>query len=305
MALRGYAIGLVVCAAVLLPRFAAGQAWPAPAGAGSVSFTTQRIDNTGHVMTDGFLLRDGKSRTVSGLVDVDYAVTDRLSLSVGIPFVYSRFLGPGPSLANLPVDACRCWNAAWQDWGATVRYTVLDGPVALTPSVSLGLPSHDYQWEGEAVAGYGLRELRLALDGGVQLDAISSRLALISRYQYAAVEDVLDVPNNRSNGFVAVSYAVSPRLSMRAGVAWQRTHGGLRFGTLSGAGPAPPFEAGTPERFREHDRLLSNHFAHLTLGASYSLPGADLFAAFQHFTWSRDSHAGRAVSAGVSVPFQR
>lgn len=281
------------------------QAWPAPAGAGAVTFATQAIENTGHVMSDGFLLRDGKSRTVSGLIDVDYAVTDRLSVSLGIPFVYARFFGPGPSIADLPVDSCRCWNAAWQDWGATVRYAVLDGTVALTPSVSIGLPSHDYQWEGEAVAGFGLRELRLALDGGVRLDALSPRLALTSRYQYAAVEDVLDVPNNRSNGTLALNFAVSTRLSLRAGVAWQRTHGGLRFGSLSGTSPEPPFEATQPDRFREHDRLLRNHYAHLTVGVSYALPGADLFAAFQHFTWGRDSHAGQAVTAGVSVPFQR
>lgn len=294
-----------VAAGTLSASVAFAQAWPAPAGAGAVTFATQAIDNTGHVMSDGFVLPDGKSRTVSGLVDVDYAVTDRLSLSLGIPIVYSRFLGPGPSIADLPVDSCRCWNAAWQDWGATVRYAVLDGAVALTPSVSVGLPSHDYQWEGEAVAGFGLRELRLALDAGVRLEALSPRLALTSRYQYAAVEDVLGVPNNRSNGTVAINYAATTRLSLRTGVAWQHTHGGLRFGSLSGTSPEPPFEAEPPDFFREHDRLLRNHYVHLTAGVSYALPGVDLFAAYQHFTWGRDTHAGKAFTAGVSVPFQR
>lgn len=298
-------LAALVAASTLTASVAFAQAWPAPAGAGAVTFATQAIDNTGHVMSDGFVLPDGKSRTVSGLIDVDYAVTDRLALSLGIPFVYARFFGPGLSPANLPVDSCRCWNAAWQDWGATVRYTVLDGPVALTPSVSVGVPSHDYQWEGEAVAGFGLRELRLALDGGVRLDALSPRLALTARYQYAAVEDVLDVPNNRSNGTLGLSYAVATRLSVQAGLAWQRTHGGLRFGSLSGASPAPPFEAAQPELFREHDRLLRNHYVHLTAGVTYALPGADLFAAYRHFTWGRDTHAGKAFTAGVSVPFQR
>lgn len=302
---------LVVCAAHFRPALAHAQAWPAPAGAGSITLSTQVIDNTGHFVTGGDLLAEGKSRNVSAVVDVDYAFTERLAMSVGLPYVFARYIGPGPTPTPVqsPLDACRCWNSAWQDVSATARYSVTKGTVALTPSISVGAPSHDYEWQGEAVVGFGLRELRLALDGGVRLDALSTRLALTSRYQYAFVEDVATLPevaNNRSNASMSASYFVSERLSLRGGVSWQRTHGGLRYGSpLPGAEVPPPGDATTEERVKQHDRLLRNNYWHLGAGATYSLARMDLFASYLHFLSGTDTHAGRALTLGVSVPFQR
>ncbi len=304
-------VALVVCAAALAPGRARAQAWPAPAGAGSVTLTAQAIDNTGHFVTGGDLLPDGKSRNVSAVVDVDYALTDRLAFSIGLPYVFARYIGPGPTPTPVqsPLDACRCWHSAWQDASASARYNVVTGTVALTPSMSVGVPSHDYEWQGEAVVGFGLRELRLALDGGVRLDAVSTRLALTSRYQYAFVQDVATLPevaNNRSNGSVAASYLVSERLSVRGGVSWQRTHGGLRYGSpLPGADVPPPGDATTDERVKQHDRLLRNHYWHLGAGATYSLARVDVFMSYLHFLSGTDTHSGRALTLGVSVPFQR
>ena len=69
---------------MLAPTSARGQAWVPPAGAGSMSFVVQAIDNAGHRLDDGSLLPDGKSSNVGLYVEGDYAVTDRISLSVGI-----------------------------------------------------------------------------------------------------------------------------------------------------------------------------------------------------------------------------
>lgn len=306
-----FVIALVVCAAAFVPALAHAQAWPAPAGAGSITLTTQAIDNTGHFVTGGDLLPDGKSRNVSAVVDVDYALTERLAVSVGLPYVFARYIGPGPTPTPVqsPLDACRCWNSAWQDVSASARYNVVNGTVALTPSISVGAPSHDYEWQGEAVVGFGLRELRLALDGGVRLDALSTRLALSSRYQYAFVEDVATLPevaNNRSNGSLTASYLVSERLAVRGGVSWQRTHGGLRYGSpLPDAAVPPPGDATTAERVKQHDRLLRNHYWHLGAGATYSLERMDLFVSYLYFLSGTDTHAGKALTLGVSVPFQR
>ena len=52
-------------------------------------------------MTDGYWLEDGKSRDVSVMVEFDYALTDRFSVSVGLPYVFAKYVGPGPTLAEL------------------------------------------------------------------------------------------------------------------------------------------------------------------------------------------------------------
>lgn len=308
--MRGRLAGalLALAPAWLAPEAACAQAWAAPAGTGAVTVSVQAIDNTGHLMSNGKLLPDGKSRNVSTSVEVDYAVSDRWGLSASLPYVFARFLGPGPSPANLPVDACRCWQRGWQDVNVAVRYALVDGPVGLTVSAAVGVPSHGYRWQGEAVVGYGLREARVALDAGLRLDPISPRLALLGRYQYAAVEDVSEVPdvaNNRSNWSAGVSAAVTTRWSARVTLSGQRTHGGLRFGSMDDPELLPPGEANTFPRFRQHDRLLRNNFLHAGAGVTYSLPRVDLFASYVHFLSGTDTHAGKAFTTGVSWPFGR
>ena len=46
--------------------------------------------------------------------------------------------------------------------------------------------------------GGNLKELRFGIDAGQRLDAISASLAVQVRYSYAVVEQVLDIPNNRT-----------------------------------------------------------------------------------------------------------
>lgn len=303
---------LALCAAavplVALPSDVDAQAWPAPARTGGVVVSTQVIENTGHLMTDGFLLEDTGSRNVSVSVEVDYAVTDRLSVTAGVPYVFAKWVGPLDSPAKLPIDECRCWQSGWQDLGATVRYAVVDGDFALTPSVSLGVPTNNYPYQGEAVVGFGLREARFAVDAGWRLTALSPRLALQGRYSYALVQDVDDVPdvaNNRSNWSVTGSVAITARLSTRIGTTWQRTHGGLRAGSVTGNPFAPFGEADdTPERWAQHDRLLRDNNWRMSAGFTYMLPHADVFFSYMHFMGGTDTHAGRALTIGTSVPFR-
>ena len=278
---------------MLAPTSARAQAWVPPAGAGSMSFVVQAIDNTGHRLDDGSLLPDGKSTNVGLYVEGDYAVTDRISLAVGIPYVFARYRGPGPSPANLPVDSCRCWQSGWQDFGFTARVNLVNGAFALTPSVSYGVPSHAYNYEGEAVVGRRLQEVRVALDAGRRLDAISPKLSVQGRYSFAFVEEVLDVPNDCSNAAVVGAYQFTRRFSIRVMALWQHTHGGLRF----------PADATTPELFRQHDRLLRDNNWRLGAGMSYSWSRLDAFALYIEYMGGTNTHAGRVFTAGVSWPF--
>jgi hypothetical protein len=273
---------------------ALAQAWVPPAGAGSVNLLTQYISNTGHRLDDGSLVADGKSEDVALYLEADYAPTDRLSLSVGIPYVFARYAGPGPSLADLPVDSCRCWHAGWQDFGFTARVNLLGGAFALTPSVSYGVPSHAYNYEGEAVLGRRLQEVRLAVDAGARLDRISPKLSVQGRYAYAFVEQVLDVPNNRSNISIEPAFQFTRRLALRGLLLFQHTHGGLRV----------PADIMTPELFRQHDRLLRDNNWRLGAAASYSWSRIDVFGSYVEYMDGRNTHAGRVFTAGVSWPFE-
>lgn len=293
-------IGTLVAASAF-PTSALAQAWVAPAGLGSLTWTFEEIENTGHRVDDGVLQRNGQSRNAAVDVDLDYAFTDRLSFAVSVPYVFSRFLDRNTATDGAPppqpVDLCFCWQHAWQDLGATARFNLSNGAFGLTPSVSFGAPTHNYETHGEAVVGRGLSELTLAVDAGRRLDALSPSLTVSGRYEYAVVERVPefpDVPNNRSRISTDVAYTPRRHLSTHLTLAWQRTHGGLRVADLMA----------TPVFFDEHDRLLRDNNFHLAGGVDYQLGRIEIFGSFLGYVSGTDTHAGRAIIAGVSLPFE-
>ena len=289
-----------------IPSAAAAQVWVPPARTGSVGIAVQRIDHTGHRLTDGSLIEAGTSVDVSIDVHVAYALTDRLVLSGSIPFVFGRYTDPQPPppfIPFLPVDSCRCWNSGAQDVGVSARYNVLNGAFGLTPSVSAIVPSHGYQYRGESVIGRNLREMRLAISAGQRLDAISPRLSLEGEYMYAFVERVLDLPNNRSNGRLGVSLQVHRRLFVSGEFFLQRTHGGLRVGAPPPSDLLPPGEVNTLERVEQHDRLLRDNSTHVGSTVSYQFDKFDVFGSYRAFVSGTDTHAGRAFTTGIRWPF--
>ncbi len=173
------------------------------------------------------------------------------------------------------------------------------------PSVSLGLPTHNYEYRGESVVGRQLTEATFALDVGQRLDALSPNVSVVGRYSYGFVEKVLDIPNNRSNASVEGRYVFfGGRLTARGFALWQFTHGGLRFGSIPPAYLVIPGEVNTEERLFEHDRLLRDNNFRAGGGVSYSFVQADVFASYIHYVSGTDTHAGGALTLGISWPFE-
>ena len=287
---------LVVCSGAVTRALA--QAWVPPGGVGTVNVTFQSIANTGHRAVDGTMIRgfDSSSRTLA--FDIDYAFTDRLSVAFGVPLVAAKYTGPAPSFFGLPIDDCLCWNTDWQDFGVTARYNLVNGILAVTPSVSFGTPTHSYDDIGEAAVGRNMTEMRFGIDVGRRLDAISPRLMVSARYAYAMVEKVTDsvgrkYGNNRSNGSIEGGFMVTRRLSARGAFAWQVTHDGLRSNEFD------------DDNFLLFDRVLRDNYQHVAGGVAYAFPRVDLFFGYTAYVGGTDTHAGRAFTIGVSLPFER
>jgi hypothetical protein len=167
------------------------------------------------------------------------------------------------------------------------------------------MPSHDYEFRGEAVLGRHLREVRIAMDAGLRLDRISRNLSVQGRYAYAFVERVIGIPSNRSNVNVEGAYLLlKGRLATRGFASWQRTHGGLLFGSPEPATLVFPGEVNTPERVFQHDRIMRDNYFHAGGGVAYSFRQLDVFGSYNAFVSGTDTHAGRALTVGVSWPFE-
>lgn len=294
----------IVAALASVPSPLAAQAFTPPKGLGAVTVAWQYVDNTGHRFSDGFLLARGQSATQSGLVELDYGVTDRLSATAGIPYVFAKYTGAMPPPSRLPVDACGCWHSSFQDLSLAARYRFGNETWAVTPVVRYVRPSHDYAYEGEAVVGRNLREAQVGVSAGARLTGFLSRASVQAGYTYSFVEKPLtDVSIDRSDGFVQLGYALKRRLYVHAVGNGQRTHGGLRIGSPTGNPFPPPGELNTPERFAQRDRVLSVNYWQVGGGLSYAAGPVDVFASITKYVWGRNAHNGQAYTLGATWYF--
>lgn len=293
----------VVAVLASVPRTVAAQAFTLPQGVAAVTVAWQYVDNTGHRLSDGFLLEAGQSVTTSAILELDYGFTDRLSASFGIPYVFAKYTGAMPPPSRLPVDACGCWHSSLQDFSLTARYRLGDDPWAFTPLVRYGLPSHDYRYQGEAVVGRNLQEMAVGVNAGARLVGLLPKASVQAGYTFSFVEKVVDISINRSNGFIDLGYALTSRLYARAAGIWQETHGGLKFGSPTGNPFFPPGEINTPQRSAQRDRLLKTRYWQVAGGLSYSAGPADLFASYSKYVWGRDAHDGQVYTVGATWYF--
>jgi len=300
-------VRLVACAIVALaalPLPLAAQAFTAPKGVGAVTLAWQYVDNTGHRLSDGYFNPTGQSVTTSLLVESEYAITDRLSASLGVPYVFAKYTGQNAPRSGLPVDTCRCWNSDFADVSADVRYRLGGETWAVTPVARFGQPSNAYPYQGEAVAGKQLSELQLGVLAGLRLVEFLPQATLQGGYTYAFVEKAIDdISVNRSNVFVDLGYALNRRFYLRGAWLWQHTHGGVLAGSPTG-NPLPfPGELNTTERRAEADRILKVRYMQVAGGLAFNAGPVDLFVSYTKYVWGRDAHNGQVFGAGVSWYF--
>lgn len=295
---------LTFFAMVASPRAAAAQAWAPRQRQGDVTIVAQTIDHIGRVLGDVRVDCCGTTN-VALVVDADYGLTDRWSISAGLPYIFAKYRGGPPEgpAAFLPyptVDACHCLHGAFQDvaFGAHYNLVKVRRSFSLMTSLTTGLPSHAYDYAGEAVVGFDLKELGLSADAGQQLDFLVPGLAIDAHYGYTFAERVLGISHNRSNVGLDAGYTFPSRLAGHAIFSWQQTHGGLRF-----PDDVRPF----PERHTEFHRLLRDNYFQAGAGVSYTWRDWDLSFSFLKTVSGSNTHDVHVytVTSGRSFRLRR
>ena len=282
-------------ALLLYPALAAAQAFTPPAQVGSITVGWQWIENTGHILSDGTLFPRGQSVTTSLLIETDYGVTDRFAATFSIPYIFARYTGGVPAFSGLERDNCRCWNSTFQDFSFAGRYRLGDDFWAVTPHARLIVPSHDYPYQGEAVAGPNLNQLLIGISGAWRLAPALPKASLQAGYTFTYSERATeDLRPNKSSFTTSFGYALTRSLYVHGGALYQKVHGGLT---------AFEIPVSSPEERAQADRLLAMRFWHLTGGVSYSTGFADLFFAIEPYVWGRDTHDGIAYTIGATRYF--
>ena len=327
---KSHHVAAVLLVPVAVTAFAAparAQAYLPARGEGSVSVLFNDTDVLNHYFTasadDGSLINvradRGRIRSESLLVDVTYGLTDKIAVSIGIPWVASKYTGPFPHVlaSDLttpnPVDD-GSYYSTFQDFRFDLRYNVTKKGMVLTPFIGSIVPSHDYQYFAHAGAGRDLKEMQLGVLGAKLLDSLVPGLFVQGRYSYGFPQTVVDVSHNRSNMDLEVGYFVTPKLRLLALGSGQITHGGLDYTLVfSDAAPAGRAaiisEAGLTDFSTQirvhHDQIERVNFLHLGGGVTYALTeNMDLFGSMITSVAQRNGHEiHRGVSVGASWSF--
>ena len=279
-----------------LPAPAGAQAWLPPKGGGAVSVTLGDYAFDGHFDAEGNRDPFGGTRAESLWVEGIYALTDDLAISVGLPFVTTKLTGSfPPGVALGPLDDGE-YHGDFQDFRVELGFGLVQGDLGVTPFVSLGVPSHEYEYVGEAVPGKGLREVLVGLAAGRSLSPFLPRAYLHTRYSYAFVQTVdADVDKlDRSNLDVELGYEVVSRLLVRGLARYQVTHGGLDLEDMRTH----------PDFFRSHDRAARTNYFNLGLGAAFAIsPSFDAYAIFLKTLSGENAHQSHSISVGTTWYF--
>jgi hypothetical protein len=279
-----------------IPRFVPAQAWLPDKGEGSVSFTYQFVNSSGHFLEDGSQFPGYQSRANALVLGVQYGLTNRLAAEVNLPYLLTRYTGSEEPL-NLPENVLDDGNlhGTFQDFQFGLHCNVLRGPVSLTPFAVFSLPSHDYEVIGEAAAGPGLKQFIVGTYAGRLLDPVIPRTYVEGMYSYGVVEKVEGIPLNRSNMELTVGRFLTRSLS--ASFIWRKQwmHGGLNFSDIY---------AGSSEVFRQSDRLTRQNFDHVGADVTLSLTeSVSAHVGFLKFAAGQNAHFGEAVVGGMNWRF--
>ena len=289
---------------------ASAQAFVPEQGEGSVSILYQNTFVTKHYLTTT-PYDMGQIRSDAMLVDFTYGLTDKMAVSVGIPWVASKWTGtgvvdPANYIASVPHPLPLAgpvtlddgtYHSTFTDLRFSVRYNLVkQRGLALTPFVGSITPSHGYETFAHAAPGRDLNELKVGVSAAKMLDELVPGLFVQGTYSYGFTQQVLDIAHNRSVIDVEAGYFVTPKLRALFLGSGQITHGGIDA----------TFElAFDPVLFPVHDQITKDNFLNLGGGVAYSLNDRlDIFGSLIHTVAVRNIHAiDYGLSFGLSVSF--
>ena len=289
-------------------------------GEGTVALAYQYSSFHDHFLGTGARIQRGRMFSRSLVLFTDYGLTDSVAVSLSVPYIQGKYVGPNPhdpsKLAfpnNAPVLDTGAYQGSFQDLGFSVRYHAIAGRVAVTPFVSVSVPSHDYPFFGHSAIGRNLRLVSFGANVGGRLPEFLPNSYFSFRYGYGIAEHTevqgQTLGGNRSQMQLILGYSVTPRVSLKTIQIAQIAHGGLSTPVdYFDAGCVEPCKANqTTELWFHHDQI--DGVSSWDVGGGFDLrinSSFDLSASLIHSVWGRNGHALRmGTQIGLTWHFPR
>lgn len=254
---------LVLC----MPSYAAGLPSQSNAGHGNFNINYQYIHVDGYKIDKG-TLPIGTVDTYALYFAVDYQLSNRWGINVGLPLIRKRYQGGAPhdpSLLDPPRDSefidSGTFHSNFQDWQLALRYKAKEGAFGIEPFVALGMPSNDYPFYANSAVGQNLKRFDIGTSLTWQPGLSDAFYGLDIGYEF--VEKTLGVNVNHWRVTGQAGYYFTPQLSGRAFFLLKQGNG-LEFPDDY---PLPR----TGELWYQHDRLMRHNYINVGLGINWTV----------------------------------
>lgn len=293
---------LLLFAALLgLPGLGRAQAWLNASGEGTVSLLYQYGLDRYHAMSQGEAVDRGHTTFQAAMLDLDYSLTDRLAVRIGIPFIEGRYNGSQPHLlvrgqpaTVVDLDDGR-YHGAMQDVRFDVRYNISRKVLMVSPFFQVSIPSHDYPTFGHTAIGTDQREFRGGVNVGRQLYPFLPKAYVQGRYAFGILEKVANIAPKRSYAEFQFGYVVGRHFSFQGSTVWMHSYNGIDF--INATFPADL----SLDQYANHDRISRLNLLDVGASASYSIHRkTNLFVGWGRSINGTNTHL-RAVVVTVGV----
>jgi hypothetical protein len=293
----GVASLAIMAAGLAGPASLSAQPWVPARGEGSVSLIYQNYYVVGHYDLFGNQNTNGATHTKSLAAELEVGLTDTVALTVGLPFISSKYTGPpsyfvaGKETFPGPLDD-GSYHGALQDFRVDVRKLFLIGALPVAPFAGVTFPSHEYETRGEAVPGRHRPELVVGASGGGALGRFLPAAYAQVRAALGAMPELDGFSAVRTTIDLEGGYAVTSRLTVRGLLGWQ-----FRI-----KGPLAPELFGDWEH---HDRFIVGNYFNAGGGTTIALTRRiDLYGVWiSTLSGKNGAHAARSLAVGASWSF--
>jgi hypothetical protein len=241
------------------------------------------------------------------LISLNYALTDRWTLSASLPWINKRHQG---ALPHDPVVDITQWtppdltlvddgqyHSGLQDLYVGVGYLAKSGPLTIEPHISFGTPVQDYQVYAHAALGRDIWHLPV----GVFLDyqPALSDFFFSGDFSYVFTEKTLGVDISHFLIYGAVGYYVTPRIAPKIFVNIKQGNKGLDFPDDY------DLTALNDEIWYNHDRMIQHNFINAGVSVDWVVNDRYLlsFSWFKMIDPDQVNIVDRAWTVGVTRRF--
>lgn len=237
----------------------------------------------------------GRLRTQGVYFDVAYSFTDKLGLTVSIPYLAPKYDAPTNETSqyfsahhfpdgSVPLDDGH-YHGFFQDFGFRVRYNVAAHPFLITPFVQYNQPSNGYPTFSHAIVGRNVNSIAFGSYIGGTLGGFLSDAYAQGDYAFAFDETVLNISRHRSVFEGEFGYFITPEIRAFTTLSAQITHGGLHG----------PQDVGLPfytnPKFVHHSQITRDNYMDIAVGGQYSISNrVDVYGLIQHMITGRNVH---------------